>query len=93
MIALIGATALWLVYIWLLSAIAASYLAERKGYNEKLGLAFGLLLSILGPIIWLFWPARQESKWKKIGPYGRGKDTEERLAAVEKATHHTPSTE
>ena len=57
MIAIIGTTALWLVYLWLLSAIVASYLAERKGYNEKLGLAFGLLLSVLGPIIWLFWPA------------------------------------
>ncbi len=87
MIALIGANALWLVYLWLLSAIAASYLAELKGYYEKLGLAFGLILSVLGPIIWLAWPARPESKWKKIGPFGRGKDTEERLAAIEKATH------
>ena len=26
--------------------------------------------------------------WKKLGPFGRGKDTEERLAAIEKATHH-----
>jgi hypothetical protein len=89
MIALIGANALWLMYIWLLSAIAAAYLAERKGYNEKLGLAFGLLLTILGPIIWLFWPAKPDSKWKKLGPFGRGKETEERLAAVEKAAQHT----
>jgi hypothetical protein len=88
MIALIGANALWLIYLWLLSAIAASYLAERKGYSEKLGLAFGLLLSIIGPIIWLIWPAKADSKWKKLGPFGRGKDTEERLAAIEKATHH-----
>ena len=89
MIALIGANALWLMYIWLLSAIAAAYLAERKGYNEKLGLAFGLLLTILGPIIWLVWPAKPDSKWKKLGPFGRGKETEERLAAIEKAAHHT----
>ena len=89
MIALIGTTALWLLYLWLLSAIAASYLAERKGYNEKLGLAFGLLLSVLGPIIWLLWPPKADSKWKRIGPFGRGKDTEERLAAIEEATHHT----
>jgi fucose permease len=89
MIALIGTTALWLLYAWLLSAIAASYMAERKGYSEKLGLAFGLLLSVLGAIIWLVWPAKAESKWKKLGPFGRGKDVDERLAAVEKATHHS----
>lgn len=89
MIAIIGSNALWLMYLWLLSAITASYLAERKGYSEKLGLAFGLLLTVLGPIIWLAWPARPDSKWKKIGPFGRGKDADERLAAVEKATHHT----
>ena len=41
--------ALFLMYIWLLSAIVASYLSERKGYGEKLGLAFGLLLTVLGP--------------------------------------------
>jgi hypothetical protein len=89
MIALIGATALWLLYLWLLSAIAASYIAERKGYSEKLGLAFGLLLSIVGAIIWVFWPARPDSKWKKLGPFGRSKDADERLAAIEKATHHS----
>ena len=42
--ALLGAAALWLMYLWLLSAIVASYLSERKGYGEKIGLAFGLLL-------------------------------------------------
>ena len=31
---------------------------------------------------------KPESKWKKIGPWGRGKDMDERLAAVEAATHH-----
>jgi hypothetical protein len=86
--ALLGAWALWLMYLWLLSAILASYLSDRKGYGEKIGLAFGLLLSFVGTIVWLVWPPRAESKWKKIGPWGRGKDTEERLAAVEAATHH-----
>jgi hypothetical protein len=86
--ALIGAAALWLVYLWLLSAIVASYLSERKGYGEKLGLAFGLLLTVVGAIIWLVWPPKPDSKWKKIGPWGRGKDIEERLAAVEAAVHH-----
>jgi fucose permease len=71
--ALLGAAALWLTYLWLLAAIVASYLSERKGYGEKLGLAFGLLLSVIGTVIWLFWPAKPESKWKQIGPIGRPK--------------------
>jgi fucose permease len=71
--ALLGAAALWLTYLWLLAAILASYLSERKGYGEKIGLAFGLLLSVIGTIVWLFWPAKPESKWKKIGPVGRAK--------------------
>ena len=75
--ALMGAAALWLLYLWLVAAILASYLSERKGYGEKLGLAFGLLFSVIGTIIWLFWPARPDSKWKKIGPIGRGKDDRE----------------
>jgi len=66
-IALLGATALWLTYLWLGSAIAASWLSERKGYGEKPGLACGLLLSALGLVIWLAIPAKQESKWKKDG--------------------------
>ena len=71
--ALLGAAALWLTYLWLLAAIVASYLSERKGYGEKLGLAFGLLLSVIGTVIWLFLPAKPESKWKQIGPIGRPK--------------------
>ena len=33
---MIGATALWLMYAWLLAAIVASYLSGRKGYGEKI---------------------------------------------------------
>jgi hypothetical protein len=69
---LLGAKALYLVFAWLLSAIVASYLSERKGYGERPGLASGLLLNAIGVIIWLVWPARPESLWKKIGPWGRG---------------------
>jgi fucose permease len=69
----IGALALWLMYAWLLSAIVSSYLSNRKGYGEKLGLAFGMLLSAVGVVIWLIWPAKPDSKWKKLGPIGRGK--------------------
>jgi hypothetical protein len=87
--ALIGSTALWLLYLWLLSAILASYLSERKGYGEKLGLAFGMLLTVVGAIIWLFWPPRKDSKWKTLGPIGGGKA--DREAAAEPGA--TPSAE
>ena len=85
--ALLGAAALWLMYLWLLSAIVASYLSERKGYGEKLGLAFGLLLTVIGALIWLVWPPRQNSKWKRLGPLGRGKADEKKIeAAADRAT-------
>jgi hypothetical protein len=65
--ALLGSTALWLLYAWLLAAIVASYLSDRKGYGEKIGLAFGLLLHVIGVIVWLVWPPKPESKWKSQG--------------------------
>jgi hypothetical protein len=74
--ALLGSTALWLLYAWLLSAIVASYLSDRKGYGEKVGLACGLLLHVVGVIVWLVWPPRPESKWKTLGPWGRGRSTD-----------------
>jgi hypothetical protein len=74
-LALLGATALWLLYAWLASAIVASYLSERKGYGSKVGLAFGLLLSAVGALIWLLVPARADSRWKLQGPFGRGGKT------------------
>jgi hypothetical protein len=70
--ALLGAAALWLLYGWLLAAIVSSYLSDRKGYGEKPGLASGLLLYPIGVLMWLVWPAREGSKWKQIGPFGRG---------------------
>jgi fucose permease len=72
-LALIGASALWLLYGWLLAAIVSSYLSDRKGYGEKPGLTSGLLLYPIGVLIWLIWPAREGSKWKTLGPFGRGK--------------------
>jgi hypothetical protein len=71
--ALIGATALWLTYAWLASAIAASYLSGRKGYSERAGLASGLLLNVVGVLVWLVIPPKADSLWKKIGPFGRGR--------------------
>jgi hypothetical protein len=66
-LALIGAKALYLLIIWLLSAIAASWLSDRKGFGEKPGLATGLLLSFVGVIIWLVWPPKAASRWKVQG--------------------------
>ena len=71
--ALLGSTALWLLYSWLAAAIIASYLSGRKGYGERVGLACGLLLNFLGVFIWIFVPPRRESLWKKVGPWGRPK--------------------
>ena len=73
--AVIGATALWLTYAWLLSAIVASFLSDRKGYGEKAGLASGLLLNMVGVVLWLVWPAKDDSRWKLQGPFGRGDKT------------------
>jgi hypothetical protein len=70
---MIGSLALWLMYAWLLAAIVASYLSGRKGYGEKPGLATGLLLHVIGVIIWLVIPAKDHSKWKTVGPFGRRK--------------------
>ena len=68
-IANVGVLALYLLFIWLASAIVGAYLSERKGYGDKPGLASGLLLSVVGPLIWLFVPARPESDWRVVGPF------------------------
>ena len=75
LLAAMGAKALWLLYLWLASAIVASYLSERKGYGSKLGLAFGLLLSAVGAVIWLIVPARADSRWRLQGAFGSGGKT------------------
>ncbi len=76
-LAVIGATALYLTFIWLASAIVASWLSDRKGYGEGPGLAAGLLLSVIGVLIWLVWPAKPDSRWKLQGalPFGKGGKT------------------
>ena len=35
--ALMGANALWFLYLWLASCIIAGYLSNRKGYGDKAG--------------------------------------------------------
>jgi hypothetical protein len=73
LLAVIGAKALYILYAWLASAIAASWLSARKGYGEKPGLAAGLLLAVVGVLIWLVWPPRPDSRWKLQGPIPRGR--------------------
>jgi hypothetical protein len=85
LLAVIGAGALWLTYLWLAAAIVASYLSARKGYGEKLGLAFGLLLSVVGVLIWLIWPAKPDSRWKLQGVFGTGGKTVAELRAEQHA--------
>ena len=63
----IGAKALYFLFAWLISAAAAAWLAERKGYAERVGLTFGLLLSVVGLLIVLLLPARPRSKWRVEG--------------------------
>lgn len=70
-LATIGALALYLLFAWLASAIAAQYLSSRKGYGEKPGLATGLLLSVIGVLVWLAIPAKAGSTWKTVGMFGR----------------------
>ncbi len=64
----IGADGLYLLFIWLISAAAGSWVSDRKGYGEKVGLTFGLLLTAVGFLIVLLLPARPGSTWKLEGP-------------------------
>ena len=66
-IATIGPKALYFLFAWLISAAAASWVSERKGYGERAGLALGLLLTVLGLVIILLIPSRPGSKWRVLG--------------------------
>jgi hypothetical protein len=67
LLATIGSAALYLLFVWLVSAAAAAWLADRKGYTERVGLMFGLILSAVGFLIVLLLPARPGSVWKVEG--------------------------
>ncbi len=56
-LAAIGAKALYLLFAWLLSAAIAAWLADRKGYSERLGLFLGLLLTVVGLLIVILLPS------------------------------------
>ena len=70
-IALIGVTGLYLLFAWLLSAAIGAWVSERKGYGQRVGLAFGLLLTVVGLLIVLLLPGRPGSLWKTEGPLPR----------------------
>jgi hypothetical protein len=59
----IGAKALYLLFAWLISAAAGAWLAERKGYAERVGLTLGLLLSVVGLLVMVLIPGRPGSRW------------------------------
>jgi hypothetical protein len=74
----IGAKALYLLFAWLLSATAAAWLSERKGYGERVGLTLGLLLTVVGLLIMLILPGRPGSKWREEGWLPKRKHRSER---------------
>jgi len=63
----IGAKALYLLFAWLISAAAAAWLADRKGYGERAGLTLGLLLAVVGLLVMVLLPGRPGSRWKVQG--------------------------
>jgi hypothetical protein len=77
-IATIGAKALYFLFAWLISAAAAAWISERKGYGERAGLTSGLLLSAVGLLIILLLPGRPGSKWRVDGWVPRSRRPKER---------------
>ncbi len=69
----IGPAALYLLFAWLISAAAAAWLSERKGYGERLGLMLGLILSVPGLVIALLLPRRSGSR--NSGPEVRARNS------------------
>jgi hypothetical protein len=79
-LAAVGVKAFYLLMVWLASAIAAAELSKRKGYGEKWGLGTGLLLSLIGAIIWIFVPPKPDSPWRQ---------RPQRKQAAEQAAHQS----
>ena len=67
-----GAIYLYLCYAWLLSAIISSELSRSKGYGEKVGLGTGLILTVLGVVVWLIIPPKDATaEWNERKPWQR----------------------
>ena len=75
------------LFAWLLGGAIGGYLAERKGYGEKIGIVTGLCLSIIAALIWAVMPPRDNSDWKLKGPWG----SERKDAAVPVGPQDEPS--
>jgi hypothetical protein len=75
LLAAIGVKALYFLFLWLISAGIAGWMADRKGYGERVGLTFGLILSAIGLLIVILLPGRPGSKWREEGwlPRRRGR--------------------
>ena len=65
--AAIGGKAIYLLFVWLISGAGGSWMSERKGYGERVGLMLGLLLSAVGLLIVVLLPGRPGSKWRVEG--------------------------
>jgi hypothetical protein len=84
-----GAVYLYLMYAWLLSAIISAELARSKGYSEKSGLGTGLILTVLGVIIWLVIPPKNETaEWHSRKPWQRRLKPREAEMSGEAAGEH-----
>ena len=88
-LATLGVKALYLTYLWLISCVLSSWLSDRKGYGERPGLITSLFTSIVGTIVWLFWPAKADSRWKIQGAIP--KRGGEQLTVAEARAHHDDS--
>jgi hypothetical protein len=86
----LGVKALYLTYLWLLSCVFSAWLSDRKGYGEKPGLTTSLLLSAIGVVIWLLWPAKPQSRWKVQGAIPRR--GQQKTVAEARAEHDTSDT-
>ena len=71
LLGLIGAKALYLLFLWLVSAMVVAALARRKGFSEGVGAFLGLLFPVVGVIAVLALPARPDSLWRREGPLPR----------------------
>ena len=90
----IGAKALYLLLHLAAQRDPAAELSRSKGYGEKAGLGTGLLLSLLGPIIWLAIPPKDaNAEWHERKPWQRRQKPREAEMSGEAAdSHHTAIT-
>jgi hypothetical protein len=82
-VATIGSKALYFLFLWLVSAAAAAWMAERKGYGERVGLMFGLILTVVGFLIVCLLPGRPGSAWREQGPVPKRSDVGKRSRSRE----------